>query len=365
MLKETKTIISRGLATHIEIIAFWENGLEEEEHLDEDRKVIRLKLYFARFAKKAVFRMLSKIEFITKTILYYKGDNIQFVNCHSILVLPIGVILKKMGVANILIYDTHELETETVGLKGFYKKILKYLERKFIKHCDTVICVCEPIAEWYIKEYNLSNVNVIRNMPINTEAPILNANILKSSLGIESTDLLVIYQGALISGRGISELIHTFKDLKPNINILFMGYGALENEVKEACNGSSNIYFHQAVPMNRIIEYTSSADIGIIYVPGEICLSYQLSLPNKFYEYMLAEIPVIISDTLVYMKQLISQNNLGWVVSKENSISSILSNLSITDYNSKKDSIKKYKKDIGWHIDEPVFDNVFRINNDI
>ena len=80
---------------------------------------------------------------------------------------------------------------------------------------------------------------------------------------------------------------------------------------------------------------------------------------------MLAEIPVIISDTLVYMKQLISQNNLGWVVSKENSISSILSNLSITDYNSKKDSIKKYKKDIGWHIDEPVFDNVFRINNDI
>ena len=123
---------------------------------------------------------------------------------------------------------------------------------------------------------------------------------------------------------------------------------------------SDNIYFHEAVPMTRIIEYTSSADIGIIYVPGEICLSYQLSLPNKFFEYMLAEIPIIISDTLVYMKTLVQQFKLGWVVSDKNSLQNILSNLNKTDYNSKKRSVHEYKKGIGWHIDEPIFDNVYK-----
>ena len=186
MLKETKSIINLKLANFIEIIAFWENGLKEEEQIDTERKVIRLKLFFANFAKIPFLRMLSKLEFIVKSILYYKGKKIHFINCHSILVLPIGVILKKIGAANSLIYDTHELETETVGLKGRYKKILKYLERRCIKYCDSVICVCEPIADWYKQEYKIENVQVIRNMPLNSGiAPNFTSNILKQNLGLE------------------------------------------------------------------------------------------------------------------------------------------------------------------------------------
>ena len=76
-----------------------------------------------------------------------------------------------------------------------------------------------------------------------------------------------------------------------------------------------NIYFHKAVSPDVLLDYTSSADFGISTIEDS-CLSYRYCLPNKMFEYLMAGIPVIVSN-LYEMKRLVESNMVG-TVAKEN-----------------------------------------------
>lgn len=75
-----------------------------------------------------------------------------------------------------------------------------------------------------------------------------------------------------------------------------MGYGALQDEIINITKVYKNIFFQPAVPHN-IPDYTSSADVGISsLVDLSSCLSYYYSLPNKIFEYLMAELPIIVPN---------------------------------------------------------------------
>jgi glycosyltransferase involved in cell wall biosynthesis len=77
----------------------------------------------------------------------------------------------------------------------------------------------------------------------------------------------------------------------------------------------NNIFFHKAVTPDVLLDFTSSADFGISTIEDS-CLSYRYCLPNKMFEYLMADLPVIVSN-LYEMKRLVENNNIG-VVAKEN-----------------------------------------------
>lgn len=62
------------------------------------------------------------------------------INIHAISLLPFGVLLKYLYKAT-LVYDTHELETETGDYSPMRKKLVKFMEKTFIKRgCDLIFC---------------------------------------------------------------------------------------------------------------------------------------------------------------------------------------------------------------------------------
>jgi glycosyltransferase involved in cell wall biosynthesis len=360
MIKETSSLLALNIVDEIIIAAIHSNGQQEEEQISQNTKVRRFRILSKKYFKIKILRLFSKLEFLIRLFFYYRKDNFDYINCHSILVLPVGVLLKKMGVTDFLIYDTHELETETVGLSGLNKSVFKFLEKKLIKHCDKVICVCQPIADWYKKEYKLSTVHVIQNMPYNNNLAFTKSQILKTKLNIPLEDILFIYQGGLMPGRGIETLLNVFSRSNSNRHIVFMGYGELVDQILTFCNKYSNIHFHEAVPMHEILNYTSSADIGIFYLPGKLCLSYELSLPNKFGEYILAGIPIVISDNLTYLKSIIDQNNLGWNVEDEDGLQTLINDLSLSEYSDKRNYVTDYQRNIGWEYEEKEYMEIYK-----
>ena len=360
MIKETRSLIALNLVDEIIIAAMHSDGQQEEEQFEQNIMVKRFRLLSKKYSKIRILRMFSKIEFLVKLLFNYRKYHFVYINCHSILVLPVGVLLKKMGVTDFLIYDTHELETETVGLSGINKSFFKFLEKQLIKHCDRVICVCQPIADWYKKEYKLSKVHVIQNMPYNNNLAFTKSQILKTKLNIPLEDILFIYQGGLMPGRGIETLLNVFSRSNSNRHIVFMGYGELVDQILTFCNKYSNIHFHEAVPMHEILRYTSSADIGLVYVPGKLCLSYELSLPNKFGEYILAGIPIVISDNLSYLKSIIEHNNLGWYVEDEDGLQTLINDLSLSEYSDKSKYVADYKRNIGWEYEEKEYMEIYK-----
>jgi glycosyltransferase involved in cell wall biosynthesis len=138
-----------------------------------------------------------------------------------------------------------------------------------------------------------------------------------------------------------------------------MGYGELEKEIKEVAKEYNNIYFHPAVSPDILLEFTSSADFGISTIEDS-CLSYRYCLPNKMFEYLMAEIPVIVSN-LYELKRLVESNQIG-VVAKENTPNGLKDAIQEAIKLNKeklKTNIKKLKTIYNWENQEKVLLKVY------
>jgi glycosyltransferase involved in cell wall biosynthesis len=219
-----------------------------------------------------------------------------------------------------LIYDTHELETETNGLKGLIKAVFKISERCFISSFSHVFVVSPSIEKWYRKTYGISNITTVLNCPASQQ--VYKHDHFRQELGISSDSKIFLYQGALFKGRGIEDLLEAFKKLNnPKYSVVFMGYGECDTLIKKAAEKFPNIFFYQAVPPEIVLEYTSSADFGLSLIEN-VCLSYYYCLPNKIFEYLMAGLPCIVSN-IPELKGYVDTYKVG-VVSETNSSGHII-----------------------------------------
>jgi len=311
VLKENISLQKAGY--DVKVVALHEEPLKEYDEV-QNIPVHRVKLKSRGWSKQKLIQLIKYFEFIYKVVMQYKRSDI--IHCNDLNSLPIGVIIKIFFNKNAkIVYDAHEYETELNGLKGVQKKLVKWLEKRLIKYADKVITVSDAIADEYVKLYDIEKPALVLNTPPYKE--IEKKNIFRETLGIKENQTIFLYQGGLSKGRGIEILLEAFKTIdNENAVIVLMGYGPLENLIKETSKEHKNIYFHQAVSPHVLLDYTSSADFGISTIE-DTCLSYRYCLPNKMFEYLMAEIPVIVSN-LYEMKRLVETNKIG-TVAKENS----------------------------------------------
>ncbi|MGK9007634.1 glycosyltransferase, partial [Citrobacter europaeus] len=152
------------------------------------------------------------------------GRQITCINAHSLAVLPLCYLASRMTRAR-LIYDTHELETETTGYKGTRQKLGRLIEKRLIKRCDDVFVVSDAIADWYAERYDIARPHVTRNIPQFSAAASASAAQadLREKMGVKPEDLLFVYQGGFIAGRGIERLLSVFAQMPAGIHLMCMG----------------------------------------------------------------------------------------------------------------------------------------------
>lgn len=351
ILKETKSIIDNSIADEVIIIGTFSKTRLRSESIDPQRSVWRIKTVFDLFPKNIltdIFRFMS-IQMVI--LIKYLPKKLDLINCHSLSVLPVGVLLRIFKKTK-LIYDTHELETERAGLKGFKQKIARALERICFRYVDSTIVVSNSINRWYRQTYNTQNVFTVRNVPdLRLVKKSKNRNVLKEKFRIRNNEILYIYQGLLSKGRGIDILLNVFSDPKIKSHIVFMGYGLYEDKVKKFSVRYNNIHFQEAVPPDQIIEYSASADVGICLIE-DIGLSYFFCLPNKVFEYNLAGIPVIVSD-FPDLGEYIDSVNGGWKINpKEVNLKMLVSTMSLNETDQMKRKMNGIENRVGWQFEE-------------
>jgi glycosyltransferase involved in cell wall biosynthesis len=315
VLKENISLQNSGY--DVKVIALHEESLKEFDEV-QHIPVHRIKLKSRGWSKNKFIQLLKYFEFMYKVVKQYKNSDI--LHCNDLNTLPIAFTIKKFFNKKVkIVYDAHEYETETNGLKGIQKKLIKQVEKRLIKYADSVITVSDAIANEYVKLYGIEKPALVLNTPV--YQTIEKKDILRETFNIEKDKTIFLYQGRLSSGRGIEMLLDAFKDMDDSLAVIvFMGYGSLEEKILELEKGYENIYFHPAVDPDVLLDFTSSADFGISTIE-DICLSYRYSLPNKMFEYMMAGLPVIVSN-LPEMKKVVEQFQVG-VVLDENSINGI------------------------------------------
>ena len=209
----------------------------------------------------------------------------------------------------------------------------------------------ENIADWYSDTYNIPRPTVLLNSP--QEQHVEKNDYFKDTFHLRDDQIIELYQGGLEAVRGVNILLEAFKkNTNDKIVIVFMGYGELESEIQSASKLYKNIFFHKAVPTNAVLNYTASADIGIVLIQNT-CLSHNFCMPNKLFEYAMAGLPVIVSD-VKEMSEFVKKHQMGVVVEDETvaSFNEAIERLLSMDLTVLKQNAKKAALDNSWECQE-------------
>ncbi len=311
VLKTSKSLTKLGYKAFV--VAIHGDGLEQKEFVD-GVYVERIKLTSRPWGKFKLVQIIKYLEFMIRA--FWRFRKVDAVHCNDLDALPVGLLIKLFRRKVKIVYDCHEYETEINGLNGIEKKIKFWMEKFLIRFADKVICVSDSIASEYMRLYNIQKPYLVLNCPEYIEQP--KRNLFREELRICEEQTIFLYQGALSKGRGIELLLEAFSSLDSDDNVLVcMGYGPLEELIREKTKAHKNIFFYPAVRPEVLLNYTSSADYGISFIEDS-CLSYRYCLPNKMFEYLMAGLPVVVSN-LYEMKRLVESEGVG-IVANENTV---------------------------------------------
>jgi glycosyltransferase involved in cell wall biosynthesis len=310
ILRVTNTLIADRIFDDVLVVAALRKaGTAEHEAIDAQRRVWRIPVRTIRGS--LISKMINSLEWNWRAFRRLRRERIACLNAHALSVLPLGVLLRRLKRCK-LVYDAHEIETETTETRGARQRLSKWLERWLVRHVDVLVFTSHGHADWYRRHYGLTNIRVIRNHPYRRATPFPERSIFREKFGIGNDELLFLYQGAIARPRGTSLLMDVFSRLPKHLHIVFMGFGEDLDRLRALEKTHSNVHYHPAVAPGEVANYTSGADVGI-HMMDDSCVNHLYALPNKPLEYMNAGIPAIVSD-LPEMGRLIRESGGGWVV---------------------------------------------------
>ncbi len=292
----------------------------------------------------------------TKGFLFYAEFNLRllfvllFSKKHILWANDLDTLVPNMLVSRLqrkkLVFDSHELFSEVPELvsRPFPKKVWKTLENLLIPKLKNCCTVSEGIANYYQEKYSCTPV-VLKNLPIkhasnSTPLPIATQN-----------KKIILYQGALNKGRGLELMIETMTLLPEYILVLF-GDGDLREELVRLAAVSTHknqIYFLGKVNPEQLKCYTPNATVGIS-LEEDVGLNYRFALPNKLFDYIQAEIPVVVSN-LPEMRAVVETHHIGTIL-KERSPKALADCIRLVTTTNYANALANAKNTLTWDTQE-------------
>ena len=295
---------------------------------------------------------INRIRKTTKNVLQKAIElDSDIYHLHDPELIPIGLKLKKLGKK--VIFDAHEDVPKQLLSKPYLNNFLLSILSKFFAKYEEVTCskfdyiisATPNIRDKFLR-FNPNGLD-IKNFPILDE--------LNNEVKWEERKNEACYIGGITESRGIKEIIKSIQYLdgvKLNLAGNFIEKD-VEEEVKryDEWKDVNELGF---LNRDEIAEVLSSSKVGLVTLHPLI--SYQEALPIKMFEYMVAGIPVVSSNFLLW-KEIVEGNNCGICIDPlnskeiENAIKYIVNNPKEAEQmgkNGKKAVLEKYN----WGIEE-------------
>ncbi|MDI3319906.1 glycosyltransferase [Pinibacter soli] len=243
---------------------------------------------FRVFSKKG-FWLFAEINFrLFFNLLFTRCDAICCIDLDTIMPGYFLSILKRKKMA----HDAHELfcEMPSIALRPRIHKFWKRIEKTFLPKFKNGYTVNESLAKEYNTMYGLS-YQVIMN------AAVLNKN---DDVQEVKDKKLLLYQGAIQTGRGIEYLIQAMKYI--DAQLVICGRGDFFEAAKQLTTElglKEKIDFKGYVFPEDLKMITRRAYIGLNMLLAE-GKSYYLSLSNRTFDYMHALTPQIAMELPEY-----------------------------------------------------------------
>lgn len=247
------------------------------------------------------------------------------IHAHDLTMLPSGEKLASKLEAK-LIYDSHEYERSRNLVSHERAEAIRIaFEAPSIKKADIVICVSDSIADQLKADYGIIRPQVIPN----ASEQIRSGSLTRKSLNLPESAKIAGYVGSLQPGRGLMTAIEALV-FQPNWTLMIMGVGSAERYASlearaEEKNVKDRVFIRTAIARERVCDAISLCDISLIPMQNT-CLSYDYSLPNKLFQSVQANVPIV-STPLTEISAFINYFKAG-CISKGFSASDIADALS-------------------------------------
>ena len=197
-----------------------------------------------------------------------------------------------------LVYDSHELATERNRMDTKWRKWAMWNERRGLPKADALISGSPAWIPFLVDLYGSvpsPAIDIINVPEYVEEVPVWD---LRSELSLAPDVPIILYQGSIQENRGIEQAMEATLMLDDAVFVV-VGYGyhrpTLEAEVSKR-DISDRVKFFGPIPNHELLFWTAAADIGMANIINS-SISYYTCLPNKLFEYMMAGVPVIGSDS--------------------------------------------------------------------
>lgn len=219
-----------------------------------------------------------------------------------------------------LIFEVYDLQfpSPATGVKfwGRLGKALDLLQAWTLPRCAGIVATSPLHAKELKKRYRVTDITLVRNVPLYRR--VAKNDRLRQHLGLAPQTRIVLYQGGMQPGRGLEMLVSAASYLRKDIVIVMMGQDMLGTrsklEAQIAHQGvEERVRIMAAVPYEELLQWTASADVGITILPPDYSLNVRTCLPNKFFEYVMAGLPVL-SSAVPAIAGVIKEYDIGRIM---------------------------------------------------
>ncbi|WP_168801780.1 glycosyltransferase family 4 protein [Glycomyces buryatensis] len=230
---------------------------------------------------------------------------------HAHDIRPLGIAarvkihLEREGKPVKIVYDAHEYIPGCDNFPPDQLAALSDYEREHIGFADEVVTVSPAIAEMLEREYDLERrptvvLNAANRSCGDQDDADLEFPDVRAACGLDSETPLAVYCGGANPERNLEVIIEALTDL-PEVHMAFIvnsltsPYMKSLIELGDESGLADRLHLMTYVPYEVLPRFMSTADVGIHPMRTGI-LNHEVALPNKYFEYMHARLPLVVSD---------------------------------------------------------------------
>ena len=233
-------------------------------------------------------------------------------HCHDLNTALMGLHLARKT-DSVCIADFHEwfsenvtwstVESAYVAHTPLKRKVMRRAERLCIMHADHGITVCDSIANELAGMVPGSRrFTIVRNIPdlaldIRDSRPPL-----KVLLGLPESTFVVLWQGGIGPSRLLEPVIEALP-LVDGVHLVIRGPGLEKDahytryytDYAAKLGVGERVTLLPPVPSRDVLAAAQGADVGLWTLPN-LSKNFYYALPNKLFEYLGAELPVLVAN---------------------------------------------------------------------
>ncbi len=221
-----------------------------------------------------------------------------------------------------MVYDAHEYVPGLSGRRAKWLTSQVAYEREHIGFADAVATVSPALADLLVREHGLTEPPIITlNAPPKPEPGSQRtdwrtesgARDVREACGLGPDTPLVVYCGGAAPQRCLHTIVESLEFAEGVhaafvVNNLDGPYVSSLKELAERLGAADRVHFMPYVPYDVLVGFLSTADVGIHpLIKGPI--NHEVALSTKFFEFMHARLPVVVSDVKAMSEEITRVGN--------------------------------------------------------